>query len=126
MSLTLAGQLGRAQLGTAQLGQLSTGSAGAGFLPIFPDVGPLKQAPKKKKAKKAKKAKKPKKAKRVKIAASAPNKPTPVLTHGPTDATVPEPSPVLSLALQEELDRQARLRETIAEDDELIALLWKC
>jgi hypothetical protein len=122
----LSGQLGSAQLGAAELGGFQTVTTGAGFPIFFPDVGPAKTAepPKKKKPKKVK-AKKPKKPKRVKVKASI-TLPTPAPVCV-TETTLPEPAPVLgsavALAIQEELYRQERLRETIAEEDELLLLI---
>lgn len=120
--MTLSGQLGLAQLGAAELGAFQTVTTGAGFFPFFPDVGPVKETPKKKRKPKVKKPKKPR---RVKVKASI-TLPTPAPV-GVTETTLPEPAPVLAtavtLALQEELYRQARLRETITEEDELLLLI---
>lgn len=126
MSLSLSGQLGRAQLGAAELGAFQTVTTGAGFPLFFPDSGPRKtpEPPKKKKAKKVK-VKKPKKPKRVKVKASI-TLPTPAPVSV-TETTLSEPAPVLTTAvtqaLQEELYRQEWLRETIAEEDELLLLI---
>jgi hypothetical protein len=129
----LSGQLGSAQLGDAQLGQLASSLAqGAGF-PIMLDSGPLAE-PKKKKPKKVKQPKQ-KKVKRVKIVATpsvsvADPVPTPTVSESaplfvsPDTVIASEPfNTAKYLEIQAEVHRQARLHETIAEEDELLLLI---
>lgn len=105
---------------------------------FFPDSGPVKETPPKKKRKKKPKQKKPK---RVKLTLPARDIPTigeadrqgntpkrdGSLPAIPSDTVIAvEPFNTAEyLKLQADIYRQERLRETIAEDDELLLLLTK-
>lgn len=121
MSLPLSGQLGSAELGAAQLGQLASAAVQGAFMLPPAGGGAVVEEPKNKK--------KRKKRTRDKLKSSS----VPSRVAGPVVLPTPRPgvpTPIISESLaaataetlKAVAETERRLRETIAEEDELIEL----
>lgn len=121
MSLPLSGQLGSAELGAAQLGQLASAALQGAFMLPPAGGGAVVEEPKKKK--------KRKKRTRDKLRSSS----VPSREAGPVVLPTPQPgipTPQISeslaastaTALNIMAEAERRLRETIAEEEELLEL----
>jgi hypothetical protein len=125
MSLPLCGVLGRAQLGAAELGSFQTVATGAG-IPIIFAGGTVPQEKKKKKRKRKKRVKLVSDPRRREARPRPVHPPIPAPVASPTVNLPDTVTPAIQTALREterEMEAARKLKEQIAEEDELLLLV---